>query len=105
MMILQHKFLEFIPEILEDGIFYISLEYRTASHKCICGCGNRVVTPFSQNDWQLIFEGKTISLYPSIGNWNFPCKSHYWIRHNAIVVARRWDDEEIAVRRKKPRCK
>ena len=49
-MKLQHKFVEFIPEVLEDGILYISLTYCTAIHKCVCGCNNEVVTPFSPTD-------------------------------------------------------
>ena len=87
MKTLQHKFVEFIPESLEEGVLYITLEYSTALHKCICGCGNEVVTPLSPNDWKLIFDGKTVSLYPSIGNWRFPCRSHYWIEKNQIVDA------------------
>lgn len=83
-MKLSHKFVKNVPEQLEDGIVYISMEYATAIHKCCCGCGNEVVTPFSPTDWELIFDGKTISLYPSIGNWNFGCKSHYWIINNEV---------------------
>jgi hypothetical protein len=32
----------------------------------------------------LAFDGESISLYPSIGNWNFACQSHYWIRRNEV---------------------
>jgi hypothetical protein len=84
MKILKHKFLEIIPDYLEDDILYISVQYKTVVHKCICGCGNEVVTPLTPNDWRLTFDGKTISLYPSIGNWSFKCKSHYWIRNSVI---------------------
>jgi hypothetical protein len=90
MKTIQHKFVEFIPENLDEGILYITLEYATALHKCACGCGNEVVTPLSPKDWKLIFDGKTVSLYPSIGNWRFPCSSHYWIENNRIVDANRW---------------
>lgn len=94
-MILKHKFVEFIPEKIEDGVLYISVEYCTAIHKCVCGCGNRVVTPLSPTDWELTFNGKSITLYPSIGNWNFECKSHYWIRRSEIEFAGRWTEREI----------
>jgi len=90
-----HKFVEFIPESIEDGLLYISIEYCTAVHKCICGCGNEVVTPLSPTDWELTFNGKTISLYPSIGNWSFECKSHYFITKSKIRLARLWEDWEI----------
>jgi hypothetical protein len=92
---IQHKFIEFIPDVIEEGVLYISVEYCTAVHKCVCGCGNEVVTPLSPTDWSLWFNGKTISLYPSIGNWNFECKSHYFIRKNKIYHARKWNDWEI----------
>ena len=100
-MKITHKFVEFIPEQIEEGILYISIEYCTAVHKCICGCGNEVVTPFSPTDWELIFDGKTVSLSPSIGNWNFKCQSHYFITKNKIRFAKRWSDWKIEDGRKK----
>lgn len=100
MKTLQHKFVEFIPETLEDGFLYISLEYCTAIHKCVCGCGNEVVTPISPTDWQLSFNGETISLSPSIGNWSFKCQSHYWIVNNGVKFSRGWSKSEIESGRK-----
>lgn len=98
---LQHKFVEFVPELIEEGILYVSIEYCTTIHKCVCGCGNEVVTPLSPTDWKLTFDGKTVSLHPSIGNWNFDCQSHYWIRNNRIEYSGRWDDKQIEFGRKK----
>lgn len=95
MKTLQHKFVEFIPEVLEPDTFYISITYCTAIHLCVCGCGNEVVTPLSPTDWELTFNGKTISLNPSIGNWSFPCQSHYFIKQNQIKYARKWRRDEI----------
>lgn len=103
-MKIQYKFVEYIPELLEEGILYISPTYCTAIHKCVCGCNNEVVTPISSKDWQLVFDG-TISLYPSIGNWSFACQSHYWIRKDQIVFARKWTEEEIEEGREKERKK
>ncbi|WP_421940631.1 DUF6527 family protein [Pedobacter sp.] len=97
---LQHRFVEFIPEALEEGILYITMEYRTAVHKCICGCGNEVITPFSPTDWHLRFYGDSISIFPSIGSWGFKCRSHYWIIKNRIEHAGSWDDKEIQQGRK-----
>lgn len=94
-MKLSHEFVKNVPEVLENGIIYISMEYSTAIHKCPCGCGNEVVTPFSPTDWKLIFDGKTISLRPSIGNWNLKCQSHYWINNNEIEWAPKWSKEQI----------
>jgi len=70
--------------------------FGTVVHKCCCGCGNEVVTPLSQTDWQLSFDGESISLYPSIGNRNFKCKSHYWIKNNNVIWCKkmRWPSTE-----------
>ena len=100
MKTIQHKFVEFIPNQIEQDVLYISVEYKTAVHWCICGCGNKVVTPLSPTDWELRFNGKTVSLSPSIGNWSFECKSHYFITRNKIRFARRWEDWEIEEGRK-----
>lgn len=96
---LKHEFVEFIPDNLEDGIIYISTKFAIASHKCCCGCGKEVVTPLSPTDWVLIFDGKTISLEPSIGNWSFDCRSHYWIQKNKVKWAEQWSQEKIAAGR------
>jgi hypothetical protein len=64
-------------------------------HKCCCGCGKEVVTPLSPTDWKLIYDGKTISLDPSIGNWGFECRSHYWIRNSRVRWAARWSQDKI----------
>lgn len=94
-MRIKHKFVEFIPDEIEEGILYISIEYCTAIHRCVCGCCNEVVTPLSPTDWEITFDGKSISIYPSIGNWNFPCKSHYFITKNNVRHAKRWKSYEI----------
>lgn len=90
-----HNFTKSIPQEIEDGILYISVEYGTAIHNCACGCGNQVVTPFSPAKWRMTYDGENISLYPSIGNWGFACKSHYWIKNSEVVWANRWDEKQI----------
>ena len=98
---LKYKFVEFIPDVLETGMLYITLEYKSAVHLCACGCGNKVVTPITPNDWKLIYDGKSVSLSPSIGNWNFECRSHYWITRNEIIEALSWSQKEVECSRKK----
>jgi len=94
--LLNHEFVEFIPNIIENDTIYISISFATATHLCCCGCGIKVVTPFSPSDWKLTFDGESISLHPSIGNWQFPCRSHYWIRENKVVwVAENWKDKNV----------
>ena len=97
--LLKHEFVEFIPDQLKDDTIYISIPYATVAHKCCCGCGTEVVTPLSPTDWTLIFDGESISLDPSIGNWSFDCRSHYWISHDRVHWAERWSKKRIKLAR------
>ncbi len=81
---LSHRYVEFIPKELEDGVLYISNRFRTASHKCCCGCGHKVVTPLNSAKWRLVDHGTTVSLAPSVGLGTLPCRSHYWVRRSQI---------------------
>jgi hypothetical protein len=101
--LIRPEFVEFIPNAVEDGILYISIPYATATHKCACGCGEIVVTPIRPTDWSLTWNGETVTLNPSIGNWSFPCRSHYWIVENRIIWARKWNTSEIEAGRAKDR--
>ncbi|MFD3458239.1 DUF6527 family protein [Nocardia fluminea] len=89
------EFVEYVPVDLTDGVLYVSIAYRTAVHRCACGCGNKVVTPISPADWQVLFDGDSVSLSPSIGNWGFPCRSHYWIRSNRVLWSGNWSQKQI----------
>lgn len=82
-MVLNTVFTASIPSTPEPETLYVSLEYRTAVHLCACGCGAKVVTPIGPNDWVLSVDG-SVSLRPSIGNGQQPCRSHYYIRHDHI---------------------
>lgn len=92
---MKHEFVEFIPDELDDNTIYISIDYGTATHNCCCGCGNEVITPITPTDWLLIFNGETVSLHPSIGNWNFECRSHYWIKNSKVKWASEWSDTQV----------
>lgn len=98
---LKFEFVEFIPSQLEEGILYITVAYKAAAHLCACGCGNKVLTPVTPNDWKLTYDGKSVSLSPSIGNWSFDCKSHYFIKKNEIKIAPSWSQEEMRFDREK----
>jgi Family of unknown function (DUF6527) len=94
-VMLRHAFVESAPDKLEEGIIYVSIRYRSALHKCCCGCGNEVVTPIGPTDWKVIFDGVSVSLDPSIGNWSLPCRSHYWIKNNRAYWAQAWSEDQI----------
>ena len=86
LMSLTHEFVESFPSELQDGKIYVSITYATAAHRCCCGCGQKVITPISRSSkaWRLTYDGESISLHPSIGNWNFACQSHYWIKNDTV---------------------
>lgn len=92
---INYKLVEYMPEQLEDGILYISKPYQTAAHKCCCGCGEEVVTPLNITDWSVKIENSHVSLHPSIGNWSFACRSHYWIRHGKVHWSYEMSEEAI----------
>lgn len=93
--VLAYEFVKAIPNELEDQTLYVSIDYATVAHKCCCGCGREVVTPLSPTDWKLTYDGESISLNPSVGNWSFECRSHYWIEKSTIWWADHWSREKI----------
>ena len=98
---IEAEFVETIPAGIQAGKLYVSRKYRTATHLCCCGCGSKVVTPLKPGGWTLRNgNSDQVTLWPSIGNWSFPCKSHYWIRAGQVVWAPTLTEREIdAVRR------
>lgn len=89
------KFVDFIPDLVEDGVLYISIQYGTAAHKCACGCGELVVTPIKPLDWKITWNGESITMFPSIGNWSFQCQSHYFIEESRVIWARKMSQSAI----------
>lgn len=96
---LEHRFVTSVPRELEPGVLYVSMEYATAVHACCCGCGEQVVTPFSPTDWRMTFDGESVSLHPSVGNWNQKCRSHYVIQRGAVIEAGPWSDRQVVAER------
>lgn len=93
------EYVEYIPREMVDGVLYVSRKFNTASHRCCCGCGTKIVTPLRETEYSLVEVHGRVSLYPSIGNWNHACQSHYWIRDNQVVWADRMSQEEIQLGR------
>jgi len=81
---IDYRLVDFIPKDKKFGILYICDAYSVTVHKCACGCGVDVVTPFGDDkSWALTITDK-VSLSPSIGNFRYPCKSHYFITEGKI---------------------
>ncbi|TWU58942.1 hypothetical protein Poly51_17230 [Rubripirellula tenax] len=100
---LKHEFVTHFPDQPESGVLYISIEYKSVSHLCCCGCGEEVVTPLSPADWQITYDGRSISLSPSIGSWTLRCRSHYVITRGRVREAGQWTDEQIVAGRRRDR--
>lgn len=80
------QYVDFIPPVsnMKQGVLYISKPYKTTSHLCACGCGNEVVLPFGSHGWALTERLSGVTMRPSVGSFNLPCKSHYYITDNKI---------------------
>lgn len=91
----KHRFVDTMPDKLDEGVLYVCVKYATSAHNCFCGCGREVVTPIHPTKWKLTFDGVNVSLHPSVGSWSLPCKSHYWLQDGRIAWAEIMSDEDI----------
>ncbi|MCB0447235.1 MAG: hypothetical protein KDD03_06935 [Gelidibacter sp.] len=92
---LELRKVKFLPQNLDKGLLYVSEEYSIAGHLCPCGCQNKIMTPLGSTEWSFNDDINGPTLYPSLGNWQLPCKSHYWIIDGEIVWSHEWSEEEI----------
>src|SRR6516164_2032232 len=99
----RHEYVEYMPEQLKPGVLCISKRCRTASHLWCCGCGLKVVTPLNPAKWRLTDHGASVSLSPSVGNWGYPCRSHYLIVRNQVRWAGQLDHRQIAAVQRRDR--
>ena len=98
------EFVDEMPSVLEHGKLYLSCRYRAVVHLCACGCGAKVSTPLHPTGWRLAYNGETVSLSPSVGNWSEKCQSHYVIRDSRIQWADRLPRDKIrSIREKRHR--
>ena len=86
---------QYMPKSLEPYVLYVAEEFGAAAHLCACGCGAKVRTPLGPTAWTLEISNAGPSLSPSVGNWQLPCQSHYWIRQGEIIWAEQWAPEQI----------
>lgn len=89
------ELVEFMPSTLESGVLYVSQKYRTSAHLCACGCGEKIRTQLGPLGWQFTNERSGPSLYPSIGNWQKPCRSHCFIKRGRVVWAPALTEAEV----------
>lgn len=86
---------EYMPKVLDSGTLYVSTRFNVAAHLCPCGCGSKIITPLGPCEWTFSQENGRPTLDPSIGNWQIPCQSHYWIINGRILWSQAWTKEQI----------
>lgn len=84
---LEVKIVTGAPDHLENGILYFSPEDRVALHACCCGCGEEVVTPIGDTEYSINLTERGVSIWPSIGNHDYHCGSHYIIEGGQVIWA------------------
>ena len=90
---------QYIPTKLDSGVLYVAEAFGAAAHLCACGCGTIVRTPLDRWSFTETRDGPTLE--PSIGNWQEPCQSHYWIERGVVEWAPKWTLEQIATGRQR----
>jgi hypothetical protein len=90
---------EFMPAALRPGILYVSRAYSTAAHLCACGCGSKIRTPLGPTEWSVTSTARGPSLWPSVGNWQKPCRSHYIIDDGEVFWCGDWSPAEVVAGR------
>ena len=93
---LRAEFVVTMPDALEEGVIYISEQYRVALHNCCCGCGEEVSTPIGPTEYSISMAGGGVTVHPSIGNHDFPCRSHYVIDGGSVIWAGEMSRRAIA---------
>ena len=73
-----------MPETLNEGILYVAPHFNCAIHLCMCGCGEKVCTPLDPGQWNWTYTNGNVSLHPSVGNFQYNCKSHYFLKDGIV---------------------
>lgn len=78
------------PKTMKDGVLYFMPHYNLAVHRCMCGCGEEAITAIDENGgktpgyWGYTEDGAMVSLHPSVGNFQFKCRSHYFLKNGKV---------------------
>lgn len=53
------------------------------------------MTPLGPTEWSFEEWSGQATLRPSIGNWQWPCRSHYWITAGEVEWAGDWSTKQV----------
>lgn len=101
----KQEMVDSIPEVLSAHTLYVTADQDVAAHLCACGCGREVITPLSPTDWSVSFGRGGATVLPSIGNWAFPCRSHYFIRNGTVDWELGMSDKAIEQGRRRDKAR
>jgi hypothetical protein len=66
------------PATLVDGVVYHNEDFELAALSCACGCGHRI-TLLVPDSHQVFDHGGFATVRPSIGVFDAPCLSHFFV--------------------------
>ena len=82
------------PRDLESDAIYVNDEFELATLLCACGCGHKVTLLVPDGHTVINDEGFA-TVRPSIGVWDAPCRSHYFVSRGVVEWCRSWTEEQI----------
>lgn len=100
-MTIELRRVEFMPKTLEPNVLYVSERYCTAAHLCVCGCGEKIRTPLGPTEWSVHQGVRGPTLWPSVGSWQRPCRSHYLITNGVVSWASQWSEADVQAGRQR----
>lgn len=79
----RYRAVERVPKEMEPGVVFHSEEFELAGLLCACGCGHRI-TLLVPDSHQVFDQGGWATVRPSIGVFDAPCRSHFFIRGGQV---------------------
>lgn len=81
----RYELVERIPRQMAEAVVYHTEEFELAGLLCACGCGHRItlLVPDSHEVWD---DGGYVTISPSVGVLDAPCKSHFFITRGNVEM-------------------
>jgi hypothetical protein len=84
------------PANLEPDAVYVNEDFELASLLCPCGCAHKITLLYPDGH-TVDNDGGYATVSPSIGVWDAPCRSHFYITRGHVDWCPSWSDERIQV--------
>ena len=93
-MIYRYQSVEKTPTLLQSEVVYINEEFEIATLLCPCGCNHKIVL-LCPDGHLVINDGGFATVKPSIGVWDAPCRSHFFLNSGTVDWCNSWSEERI----------